>query len=410
MIMHFKNSIRMVYIGILILFLACCQSVSRKDNDHIFTPTESEQTPYFEENVPIVTKTEVLTKPTSQPKMNSEKASSTRLSDETIPNNTYSEIESAFLSNDYNLVSIEKTWQGGIREIKWNKDNEFVLFSTYYFYEQQVVTEWWQYKLGTNKVSLTTSLSDIPQTIWDELKAVRDILSPIGTVSPSGQYFIFMRIPDDFSPDSTLSGQEPFPKEVWIAHKDGSEAIKIGGPYIDCQSIIELIWFKNEKNLFISCGNEGPSTVFFAAADGSKFVTLGELTGIIDPSIGFAGMALSPDETKLAFTDIFGTLNIIALDDGQIISIPFGLRPNWSLDSQRLYYLKGVDELFSTIKGIWMYDLDRRKEIEILPMPTYLTDGQDIQIYAGASIFAVSPQENALIFQSQGLWLAYWSS
>jgi Tol biopolymer transport system component len=201
---------------------------------------------------------------------------------------------------------------------------------------------------------------------------------------------------------------ELFPKEIWVANIDASNPVKIANPYPGCQSIGQVIWFENETKVLFSCGYEGPNSLFLAATDGSMFVPFNELVGMVTNE-GFSGTAMSPNESWLAFTDSHGTLQVVAINGGQSFAIPFGLRPNWSQDSRRLYYLKGNDEMFGAIRGIWMYDLDSHTEIEILPLPVHSPDNQEIQIYAGAGTFAVSPEETALVFQSRGLWLATWS-
>jgi len=303
--------------------------------------------------------------------------------------------EFAIASSDIRLVKI--TDQGNISDVHWSKNGQSVVYTTYIFDDQGVqVKGWYEYEVTCEKLCSIDPPFALDHQVWEQLEATRP-----GAVSPSGTRVLYIRP----SPTCTPAPGEFVPLvEIWAAQADGSNALRLGGPGRACQTIGQVIWFDQERKMIFDCGYEGPPDIIIASMDERSLVSLSAVTAF-DGLLG-GGMALSPDEMKLALTDASGVLQVVSLDSGEVQSIArWGYAPNWSPDSRRLYYLQGQEE-FTRFGNVHIYDLDTGTNAEFLVSPIHAPDGTDINI--AVDKFVVSPLENAAVFQSRGLWLVTW--
>lgn len=264
--------------------------------------------------------------------------------------------------------------------------------------KKDYIIESWEYIFPRGEIKSNTFKINHAEK-WDRLEL--DSFAYESAVSPSGQWVIFTKISQETTPKT--SEISPTPVEIWIARIDGSNAIKIGGPLPGCQNMGKVIWIEQEKKIIFTCGFDGPDLLYIANTDGSKISYLDEIVGI-SLNVGFKWISISPDQTRLAFTDYYGVLHIIKLDGIESQEIPFGLAPYWSYDGERLFYIKGSDVMFAHINGINMCEIKSGTESQILASPVIGPDGEKVSISPGP--IAVSPMENSIIFYSNGFWLA----
>ena len=280
----------------------------------------------------------------------------------------------------------------------WSEDGQSVVYATWGEH-QGIIKDWWKYDTSTGNYYLIQPPFDLNSQIWERLAAsyVNETFIWFGGgLSPSGARVVYNHLPPGYSSTPDPDDFSLRSCEVWTARSDGSEAIKLQ----DCPGIIQAIWFDHERKVLLSCSYEGAAEVSVANVDGSSHSLL--LGGL---SVSHQ-IALSPDEKKLAFPDTLGTLGIAFIDGGEIRQISrWGYMPNWSPDSRRLYYqhLEKFGDYFAEIR---VYDLDSGTDTLLIPSPEYTSDGTGVSIPVG--IFAVSPLENAAVFENRGLWLVTW--
>lgn len=312
-----------------------------------------------------------------------------------------------FTPFEMTLAKIPQPGEGRVGEVRWSSDNQSVIFSTYSTDQDETLIEWWNYVIATGTTRPMEEPFHLDPQIWEDLEATRfSNIDPLGTISPSGLWFIFTRVSPDSSSTPVPDKPSLLPVEIWIANLDGSKARKIGGPFPGCQKLGQIAWSHQESRVLFTCGYEGPSGLFLANTDGSWSATLGEITGF-EAGVGFGHIAVSPDGSQIALTDSSGMLQIVPLDGADSKDIGFGLMPNWSLDSRRLYYLRGQEYMSGPIDGIHVYDVETGIDSEVLQSPIHSPSGDGVTISKGQ--FAVSSAENAAVFQSRGLWLVVWS-
>jgi hypothetical protein len=110
-------------------------------------------------------------------------------------------------------------------------------------------------------------------------------------------------------------------------------------------------------------------------------------------------VALSPDETKLAFSDAFGTLHIAFLDSGRTQPVaPWSFMPSWSSDSRHLYYQR-PPAFADYFADIHVYDWEAGIDSVLIPASLGIPVGT----------FEVSTGDDSEVFESGGLWLVTWS-
>jgi hypothetical protein len=308
-------------------------------------------------------------------------------------------------SDEVGLVKITRAYEEYVSEVYWSENGESVRYATLVIDEQgKEMRTWWEYDVERDNRHEIASPFDWDDWIWKQLGAKHR-----GKISPSGEYILYMRVSPGYDNYTPASGEGPWgpPVEVWAARSDGGRAWKVYGPYGGCRTLGDVVWFDEERRVVFDCGYEGPSTVLIAQVNGSSVVALRGTTAFTD-SLGYAGMALSRDETMLALTGQFGNLQIVPLDGSDVRHIArYGSSPSWSFDSRRVYYMRTEKE-WGDSADIYMYDLDVGTDTRILPSPLCTPDGTEL--YMRQSPFAVSPLENAaVIFASGSLWLATWS-
>jgi Tol biopolymer transport system component len=103
-----------------------------------------------------------------------------------------------------------------------------------------------------------------------------------------------------------------------------------------------------------------------------------------------------------------GKLQVVPLDGRDVQHVArFGFSPNWSLDSQRVYYMRTEKE-WGDSADVYMYDLNMGTDTKILSSPLCTSDGTELHMWQFP--LALSPFENAAaIFASGSLWLVAWS-
>ncbi len=296
------------------------------------------------------------------------------------------------------------TEQDSIIGVRWSEDGRSVIYAT----ERRGSAagnweeDWRRYEISSGAVQPVHPPFEIDPQLWAKLNA-RPPGPGIwfwGLLSPSGTRVVYNRLPPGYK--YTPAPDEFYlpPYEIWTARSDGSNALSLGR----CWYVGQVIWLEQERKIIYSCGYEGPSDIGMVNVDGSLFVDLTGLFGGL--GVGLSPMALSPDETKLAFTDSVFTLRIAALDGSEIRSVAqWGYAPNWSPDGRRLYYQQGQD--LSGDVDIYVYDLGTGVSTKLVPSPLRAFDGVPVSIPVGGLV--VSPLENAAVFENQGLWLVTWS-
>jgi dipeptidyl aminopeptidase/acylaminoacyl peptidase len=306
-------------------------------------------------------------------------------------------------SDEVRLVQITEE---SVDYIYWSEDGQLVVYGTRLVIDEQggKTRTWWEYDVERGRRHRVAPPFSVDDQILEQLRAARRV-----QISPSGEYVLYMRVSpgyDNYTPTPEEGPWGP-PVEVWAARSDGSQAWKLYGPDASCRTLGDAVWFDRERKVIFGCGYEGPSMVLVARVDGSSVAGLRAETAFTD-SLGYEGMALSPDETMLALTGTFGKLQVVPLDGGDVWYVaPFGFSPRWSPDGQRVYYMRTMEE-FDDSADIHMYDLNTGTDTKILSSPLCTSDGTEL--YMRQFPFAVSPLENAVvIFASGSLWLVAWS-
>jgi Tol biopolymer transport system component len=206
---------------------------------------------------------------------------------------------------------------------------------------------------------------------------------------------VYKRLPPGYDQTPTPEGFYLDPYQAWVARTDGSEARRLGDY---CLYISDVIWLKEEQEIIFSCSYEGPGDIRWASVDGSRKMDF----GLMGP------MALSPDESLLAFIDSENRLQIAALDGSEIRLISrVGWGFSWSQDSRRLYY-SYFEECGADSANIHVYDWETGEDKEVVASPVMTAEGQAVTIERYASL-AVSPLENAAILEYGKLWLVQWA-
>jgi hypothetical protein len=282
----------------------------------------------------------------------------------------------------------------------WSEDGQSVIYATS-GERYGTIGRWWQYQVSVGERYPTEPPFNLNPEIWAQLEAsyVEDAFVWFGGgISPSGARVVYNRLPLEHNYTPTPDEIYFPPYEAWTARLDGSDA---GSLHSYCPYPVQAIWLDQERRILLVCSYEGGGGLSMASVGGSP---------PSDPLGGLAvshWAALSPDETKLAFPDAFGTLHIAFLDSGEIRPVAqWGYRPNWSPDSRRLYY-QHATEFADYLADIRVYDLDTGTDSLLKPWPSY--EPVDALSVPTGGIFVVSPQENAAISADRGLWLVRWS-
>jgi len=347
---------------------------------------------------------ETMPAPTVTPVSSSSESTKTRQ----IPATTYQPPTLASTSrpsNGVRLVQITEEYEEYVSEVYWSENSKSVLYTTLAIDEQgREIRTWWEYDVERGDRREIASPIDLDDQVWEQLVA-----KCCGKISPSGEYVLYMRTSpghDNYTPAPEEGPSGP-PVEVWAARSDGSQAWRLYGPDGSCRTLGDAVWFDGERQVIFDCGYEGPSMVLVAQLDGSSVTSLRAMTAFTD-SMGYGGMALNPDETMLAVTGTLGKLQVVPLDGSDVRHIArFGFSPNWSLDSQRLYYMRTEQE-WGDSADVYMYDLSTGMDTKILSSPLYTFGGTELHL--GQYLLVVSPLENAaVIFASGSLWLVTWS-
>ncbi len=296
--------------------------------------------------------------------------------------------------------AIQITEQEGLAGAKWADDGQSVIYALR-------SGDWWRYDVATGvhapmqppfRLDLRALGEKLGATSLSVSNFSADYLWFWGDISPSGEWIVYNRLPPGYDQTPTPEGFYLDPYQVWTARTDGSEARSLGY----CYSVGYVIWLNEEQEIIFSCGYEGPADIRWAAVDGSREKDLSSDFGLLGP------MALSPDESLLAFIDGVDRLQIAALDGSEIRLISrFGWGLSWSQDSRRLYY-SYFEEWGADSADIHVYDWETGEDQEVVTSPVMTAEGKAVTIGGNASL-AVSPLGNAAILESSGLWLVQWS-
>lgn len=303
-------------------------------------------------------------------------------------------------SGDIRVMPI--TEQSKIAGARWSEDGRSMVYATWGEH-RGVIEGWWEYEVSTGERHHIQPPFDLNLQVWTQLEASyvnETFIWFEGGLSPSGTRIVYNRLPLGHTYTPTPDEIYIAPYEIWTARSDGSDAVRLQS----CYHIGWAIWLDQERKVIFSCGYEGPHDIGMASVDGNSFV---DLTAVFGGLCTSHQMALSPDETKLAFPDSLGTLQIASLDDGEVQPIArWGYMPNWSPDSRRLYY-QHLEEFEDHFADVRVYDLDSGADTLLIPSSKHTADGRGVSIPVGT--FVVSPLENAAIFENRGLWLVMWS-
>ncbi len=298
----------------------------------------------------------------------------------------------------FRIVKISEQGQG-IAGAWWSEDGRSVVFATW-GESYEIIEAWWRYTISTGKRQPIESPLDLNPEIWTQLEAsdVDDVFVWFGGgLSPSGARVVYNRLPAGYTYTPAPDEVYLTPYEAWTARSDGSDAVKL---QCYCRHIVQAIWLDQERKVILICGDEGGNGVLVADVDGNSCVPPLDGLGVSHR------VALSPDETKLAFPGLIGMLQIVSLDGSEIQPVArWGYMPNWSPDGRRLYYLHVVEE-FDLLADVRVYDLDTGVNSLLIPSPLH-TSKDTVSIPIGT--FVVSPLENAAVFKCGGLCLVTWA-
>lgn len=261
---------------------------------------------------------------------------------------------------------------------------------------------WWRYEIATGKQHPVAAPFRIGLQLREEFEFYESEESFVwgnGKFSPSGSRILYTRLPSDYTHKPGDFSLPPY--EAWIARTDGSQAVLVQS---DCR-VIQALWLNQETQVIFTCSVEGGwADIWLAEVDGSNTYSLS--------SVVFGGqynndwMALSPDETKLAFVDNLFHVRIAALDGSENIGVEapceFTFRPNWSADGQRIYFK--CQGLSRRDDGVYVYDLRTGTITRFIALPLVLDDGRE----ADMAEMIISPCETGAVFISRGLWLITW--
>jgi hypothetical protein len=284
--------------------------------------------------------------------------------------------------------------------VYWSADGQSVIYATS-GERSGTVGKWWRYQVLADERYPIEPPFDLNPEIWVQLEAsyVDDAFVWFGGgISPSGARVVYNRLPPGYNHTPAPDDFPLPPYEAWTAQSSGSDTTRLQS----CPYITQAIWLDRERKILLVCSYEGGGGISIVSVD-----------GVSPPSDPLGGLTvshwvtLSPDETKLAFPDAFGTLRIAFLDSGEIRQVAqWGYMPNWSSDSRRLYYQHAV-EFTDRLADIRVYDLDTGTDTLLMPSPLHAS-GDTVSIPVGT--FAVSPLENSAVFRNGGLWLVRWSA
>lgn len=371
-----RSEFHFVYlVAIGLIIGACCRDLQ---GTQVITPTDSpplQSTGVLEAVKPGSIATEPIPKPTRQSVV-------------ATPTAPYDNIQ----------VS-QVTEQDKIAGVRWSDDGQSVVYATWGEH-RGVIDEWWEYKISTRECYLVEPPFELDPQLWIQLAAshVDEVFTWFGGgLSPSGARVVYSRLPPAYNHIPAPDDFSLPPYEAWTAHSDGSDAVRLQS----CPNISQAIWLDQERKILLVCSYEGGGGVSIASIDGNPPV---------DPLEGLTlshWVALSPDETKLAFPDAFGTLHIAFLDSGEIQAVAqWGYLPNWAIDSHRLYYQQ-KREFTDRFVDIRVYDLDTGTDTLLVPSSIHTSGSIGVSVPMGT--FAVSPLENSAVFENRGLWLVTWS-
>lgn len=264
------------------------------------------------------------------------------------------------------------------------------------------IYQWYAYRLATQASTPREAPFNVDREVWAKLHPALSDLEAYawfrGGVSPSQRYLLYPYTEQNDTHSSEVLGMADF---------DGSHARKLAS--LGGCSVYQVIWFDQERKAVIYCVGEGVvAETYIVDIPQGTLQSLSEATSFTEPITYLP--TISPDNTQMAIGDENYTLQIISLEGEPVQSVATnGFTPNWSADSQHLYYLQGqqTEGWDCETANIQVYDLKTRTNNVILESPVALPDRQKIDISC-LGIFSVSPLENAAVFWSHGLWLVQW--
>jgi len=279
--------------------------------------------------------------------------------------------------------------------VYWTEDGQSVVYALQRLvwprYELEM--QWYKYETASGTACPTGPHYTSDRQILERLHAERP-----GWISPSGKRVIYARVSPDEPYTPTPQGLDLPPIEIWTAKPDGTDAFRLYGPHPGCRNLGPTIWSAQETEVFFHCGYEGSDLLVMVTVDRKPVVHYSILA-----AAGFGWAALSPDRTRLAFTDINGILRVDAVNSSEDQILGLGRMPNWSSDSRSLYYLKVEQETYSLV-GIFVADLESGMDAALFDWSGYFPDKEPTIGY-----FAVSPTGNKVVLELEDLWLLMWS-
>lgn len=284
----------------------------------------------------------------------------------------------------------------------WAKNGQALVYATREQPEQGWT--WWEYEIDTGEQRSITAPFQIEPQLWEQwdfYERAESYIWGAGGFSPSGAYILYTRLSSDYASTPTLDDFSLPRYEAWIVRTDGSQAVKVQS---HCR-VIQALWLNQETQVIFTCSTEGGwEEIWLANVDGSNTFSLS--SGVFGGQYNNDWLALSPDETKLAFVDNLFRVRVAALDGSENIEVKapceLTFRPNWSADSQRVYFkCQGFSE---QDQGIYVYDLRTGISTLFIALPLVLDDGRAVNL----AEMNISPCETNAVFVSRGLWLITW--
>lgn len=236
-------------------------------------------------------------------------------------------------------------------------------------------------------------------------------------ISPDGSWVLYQRTPEGYVRPNPLPPMYRAPLELWLARIDGREPIRLWDWKEDCsEHLWQVDWLPNNQGAIVTCGIESTFRRIVVSVGGSKSQTFETWVGTPDKQsqLKYFGLPayvvqISPDNSRVAFNEGNGELWLgfpgSQTEPYKVASL--GFWPQWSLDSQRLYFLSINRPSPIEVPEVVAYNLaDKTRTVIVNKEVLSKTDERFI---VGSGEWKFSPAGNDLLVRIEGeLWLIRW--